>query len=455
MILNAKDKPKSKLKWLLLSFQHVFAMFGATVLVPILTGLPISVALFTSGLGTLIYIACTKAKVPVYLGSSFAYIPVIQSLMKNNGLGAVFTGMFFVGVIYCLIALAVRFFGKGWIKKVLPPIIVGPMIMIIGLGLSTSAISNAGLVASIENVSHLQQWKMIFIAIACLLMVAMFALKGTKFMKIIPFLLAIAGGFILSAIFGLVDFTEFVEIIKSPAQWFKIPEFHILSLKDATYDVLGTTIHFNKVNLIGALPVIPLAFVTACEHIGDHSVLSKITGEDYLEDPGLDKTLLGDGIATSVAALLGGPANTTYGENTSVVGMTKVASVWVTGLAAILAMILSFSNVFIALISAIPSCVMGGISIVLYGFIASNGLRVLVDSKIDLTKTRNLIIISSMLVIGLGGAVIAITINQSMIEISSMAIAAVVGILLNVILPCKKESENPSEDLPQEEQQQN
>ena len=163
MILNAKDKPKSKLKWLLLSFQHVFAMFGATVLVPILTGLPISVALFTSGLGTLIYIACTKAKVPVYLGSSFAYIPVIQSLMKNNGLGAVFTGMFFVGVIYCLIALAVRFFGKGWIKKVLPPIIVGPMIMIIGLGLSTSAISNAGLVASIENVSHLQQWKMIFL----------------------------------------------------------------------------------------------------------------------------------------------------------------------------------------------------------------------------------------------------------------------------------------------------
>lgn len=162
MILNAKDKPKSKLKWLLLSFQHVFAMFGATVLVPILTGLPISVALFTSGLGTLIYIACTKAKVPVYLGSSFAYIPVIQSLMKNNGLGAVFTGMFFVGVIYCLIALAVRFFGKGWIKKVLPPIIVGPMIMIIGLGLSTSAISNAGLVASIENVSHLQQWKMNF-----------------------------------------------------------------------------------------------------------------------------------------------------------------------------------------------------------------------------------------------------------------------------------------------------
>ena len=359
---------------------------------------------------------------------------------------------FFVGVIYCLIALAVRFFGKGWIKKVLPPIIVGPMIMIIGLGLSTSAISNAGLVASIENVSHLQQWKMILIAIACLLMVAMFALKGTKFMKIIPFLLAIAGGFILSAIFGLVDFTEFIEIIKSPAQWFKIPEFHFLSLKDATYDVLGTTIHFNKVNLIGALPVIPLAFVTACEHIGDHSVLSKITGEDYLENPGLDKTLLGDGIATSVAAMLGGPANTTYGENTSVVGMTKVASVWVTGLAAILAMILSFSNVFIALISAIPSCVMGGISIVLYGFIASNGLRVLVDSKIDLTKTRNLIIISSMLVIGLGGAVIAITINQSMIEISSMAIAAIVGILLNVILPCKKESEMASEDSPQEEQ---
>ena len=183
-----------------------------------------------------------------------------------------------------------------------------------------------------------------------------------------------------------------------------------------------------------------MAFVTACEHIGDHSVLSKITGENYFEDPGLDKTLLGDGIATSVAALLGGPANTTYGENTSVVGMTKVASVYVTGLAAIIAIILSFCNVFIELIAAIPSCVMGGISIILYGFIASNGLRVLFDSKVDLTKTRNLIIISSMLVIGLGGAVISITIKNSTISISSMAIAAIIGVLLNSFLTGKKDS---------------
>ena len=459
MLLDVNEKPTVG-KWIILALQHVFAMFGATILVPILvnsaagtTVLTIPVALVTSGTGTLIYILCTKGKSPVYLGSSFAFIAPLTAAFLKGGIAGAMTGIMVVGLIYVIVAIIIKLIGKDWIEKILPPVVIGPMIMIIGLGLSTSAISNAGLVASIENVSHLQQWKMIFIAIACLLMVAMFALKGTKFMKIIPFLLAIAGGFILSAIFGLVDFTEFIEIIKSPAQWFKIPEFHFLSLKDATYDVLGTTIHFNKVNLIGALPVIPLAFVTACEHIGDHSVLSKITGEDYLENPGLDKTLLGDGIATSVAALLGGPANTTYGENTSVVGMTKVASVWVTGLAAILAMILSFSNVFIALISAIPSCVMGGISIVLYGFIASNGLRVLVDSKIDLTKTRNLIIISSMLVIGLGGAVIAITINQSMIEISSMAIAAIVGILLNVILPCKKESENPSEDSPQAQQQ--
>lgn len=440
MILKAKEKPKSKLKWLLLSFQHVFAMFGATILVPMMTGLPISVALFTSGIGTLIYILCTKAKVPVYLGSSFAYIPVIISLLKNNGMGAVFTGLFFVGVIYCLVAIAIKIFGKGWINKVLPPIIVGPMIIIIGLGLSASAVSNSALVASIDGVNSITQFKMIIVAIFCLIAVALFALKGTTFMKIIPFLLAIAAGFILASVLGLVDFKNFVDTLKTPSEWFKIPEFHFLSYKDGTANFLGTTITFSKVNFIGALPVIPLAFVTACEHIGDHSVLSKITGENYLEDPGLDKTLLGDGIATSVAALLGGPANTTYGENTSVVGMTKVASVYVTGLAAIIAIILSFCNVFIELIAAIPSCVMGGISIILYGFIASNGLRVLFDSKVDLTKTRNLIIISSMLVIGLGGAVISITIKNSTISISSMAIAAIIGVLLNSFLPCKKDS---------------
>ena len=451
MILKAKDKPKSKLQWFLLSFQHVFAMFGATVLVPFLTGLPISVALFTSGLGTLIYILCTKAKVPVYLGSSFAYIGVIGSLSKRS-MGAVFTGLLFVGIIYCLVAIAIHFFGKKWISKLLPPIIIGPMIIIIGLGLSASAISNVGMIYNdlIGGGTSAEQWKGILVAAVCLIAVAMFALKGTKFMKIIPFLLAILTGFIFAAVIGLVNFDSFVETIKNPASWFKIPEFQFLSYKNESFKVLGTVMHLNKIDFVGALPVIPLAFVTACEHIGDHSVLSKITGENYLEDPGLDKTLLGDGIATGVAAMLGGPANTTYGENTSVVGMTKVASVWVTGTAAVFAIILSFCNFFVELINAIPPAVMGGISIILYGFIASNGLRVLFDSKIDLTKTRNLIIISTMLVLGLGGAAISIHIQQSDIVISSMAIAAIVGIVMNLCLPCKKESEG---NLPSEEQE--
>lgn len=431
MLLGPKDRP-GNLKWVILSVQHIFAMFGATILVPMLTGLPISVALFTSGVGTLIYIALTKAKVPVYLGSSFAFIVPIQLIIgfssENSNpsyyFGSVLTGLFMVGLVYVVIAFVIKLIGTNWIDKLLPPIIIGPMIAIIGFSLASTAVSSSGLVAG-------GSYKTIITAVVSFITVVIFALKGKGFFKIIPFLMGILAGYVTGLILGLVDFSNIIETIKLPGSWFKIPEFMFLGFKDKTLEVLGSTITIYKLNFTAALGLIPIAFVTACEHIGDHAVLSEITGENYLKDPGLDKTLMGDGVATMFAAMVGGPANTTYGENTSVVGMTKIGSVWVTGLAAIIAILLSFSNIFILLVSSIPSSVMGGISLILYGFIGLNGIKVLIDKKVDFNKTKNMIIASAMLVIGLGGAVIKFGVFQ----LYGMALAAIVGILLNLLLP--------------------
>ena len=301
--------------------------------------------------------------------------------------------------------------------------------MIIGLGLSGVAISNSGLSGG--------SWKEILTAVVSLAIVIFIALKGKGFIKIIPFLIGIAGGFIFASIIGLVDFGDFVEVITHPGQWFRIPEFMFLGWKNGSALVLGTEITFYQINLTAVLTIAPLAFVTAAEHIGDHAVLSKIVGKDFLKDPGLDKTLLGDGLATAFAALIGGPANTTYGENTSVVGMTKVASIWVIGGAAVIAIILSFFNVFTTLISSIPPAVMGGISIILYGFIASNGLKVLIDNKVNMSNLRNLIIVATMLVIGLGNSFVSF----GSFQIYGMSLAAIVGIILNFILPREKKAE--------------
>ena len=427
MILDVNQKP-TKGKWLALSFQHVFAMFGATVLVPILTGLPISVALFTSGVGTLIYILCTNAKVPVYLGSSFAYIGVVAAVSgyAETGTGnyaSALTGLLVVGLVYAMFSLIIKFVGKKWLETALPPVVIGPMIAIIGLGLSSVAVSSSGLNGG--------SWKEILTAFVSLGIVVVVALKGKGFLRIIPFLMGIVGGYLFAASLGLVDFSKIAAVLQTPAEWFKIPSFMFLGFADGQANVLGTTITFYQMNFTAVLTVAPLALVTAAEHIGDHAVLGKITGRDYLKDPGLDKTLLGDGLATGFAALVGGPANTTYGENTSVVGMTKVASVYVTGGAAVIAIILSFVNVFTTLIASIPPAVMGGMSIILYGFIASNGLKVLYDNKVNMSSTRNLIIVSSMLVIGLGNSIITF----GTFSVYGMSLAAIIGIILNFILP--------------------
>jgi len=428
MILDVADKPKLN-RWFALSFQHVFAMFGATILVPMLTGLPISVALFASGVGTLIYILCTNAKVPVYLGSSFTYITVVAvvSGFEETGTGhyaTALTGLLVVGLIYVLMSVLIRLGGKAWIEKVFPPIVIGPMIIIIGLSLSGVAISNSGLIEG-------GNWRHVLTAFVSLAIVILVALKGKKFLKIIPFLIGIVGGYIFAALIGVVNFTDFIDVIKTPTEWIKIPEFMFLAWTDGQANVLGTEITFYQINFAAVLTIAPLAFVTAAEHIGDHTVLSKIVGKDFLKNPGLDRTLLGDGLATSFAALIGGPANTTYGENTSVVGMTRVASVYVTGGAAVIAIALSFLNVFTTLISTIPASVMGGISIILYGFIASNGLKVLIENKVNMRDLRNLIIVATMLVIGLGNSFLQI----GNFQIYGMSLAVVVGVLLNFILP--------------------
>ena len=412
LILDVSDVPTPG-KWIILALQHVAAMFGATILVPILVNsmagsevLTIPVALFTSGCGTIIYIICTKGKSPVYLGSSFAFITPMTVGFASAGTGGVLTGIMAVGILYMLVALIIKIVGKNWLEKMLPPIIVGPMIMIIGLGLAPSAVSQMGLTESVNL-------KSIIAILVTFLTTAIVALKGKGFLKLIPFILGILSGYVVSMLFGLVDFTQ----IKN-ASYLSVPKFVLPFLS-------------YKINFGAIITILPVALVTIAEHIGDHTVLGEIIGKDLIKDPGLDRTLLGDGLATFVAGSLGGPANTTYGENTSVVGMTKVASVKVIMLAAIFAIIISFLGKLTAIFSTIPSIVLGSISLLLYGFISVNGLLVIVKNKLDFSKTRNVIICASMLVLGLGGAVLKI----GSLSITGMSLAAIVGILLNIFLP--------------------
>lgn len=420
MLLDVNEKPPI-LKWILLSLQHVFAMFGATILVPILVNtasgsevLSIPVALISSGIGTLIYIICTRGKSPVYLGSSFAFIsPMIVGFAKS-GKSSVFTAIMAVGLVYVLVALIIKLIGKKWINKLLPPIVVGPMIMIIGLSLAPTAVEEIGL--NMETVP----WKNIVVAIVAFLTTGVLAVRGKGFLKVIPFLMGMIAGYIASMILGMVDYSGIVS-----AKIISKPDFYL------------PFIHY-KLNFGALLTIVPIALVTIAEHIGDHKVLSEIIDKDLIEDPGLDNTLMGDGIATFAAGLIGGPANTTYGENTSVVGMTKVASVWVIGLAAVIAIIFGFLGQLTAIISSIPTPVLGGVSILLYGFISVNGLKILIQNKVDFGNTKNVIVASSMLVLGLGGAAISVVTKNINISISGMSLAALVGILLNLLIKEEK-----------------
>ena len=414
LLLDVDQRPSAG-KGILLSFQHVFAMFGATILVPLILGMPVSVALFASGVGTLIYMISTGFKVPVYLGSSFAFITAMSLAMKEMGgdVSAAQTGVILTGFVYVLVAASVRFAGTKWIDKLLPPIIIGPMIIVIGLGLAGSAVTNAGLVAD-------GNWKNALVAVVTFLIAAFINTKGKGFLRIIPFLFAIIGGYLFALTLGLVDFTPVLK-----ANWFEIPGFYL------PFSTGGAFKEYNLYFGPETIAILPIAIVTISEHIGDHTVLGQICGRQFLKEPGLHRTLLGDGIATSVSAFLGGPANTTYGENTGVIGMTRIASVSVIRNAAFIAIALSFLGKFTALISTIPNAVLGGMSILLYGVIASNGLKVLIKERVDFSQMRNLIIASAMLVLGLGGAILKL----GPVTLSGTALSAMTGIILNLILP--------------------
>ena len=414
LLLDVDQNPPFA-KGLLLSLQHVFAMFGATILVPLILGMPVSVALFASGLGTLIYMVATQFKVPVYLGSSFAFISAMAFAMKqmNGDVSAAQSGVVLVGLVYVVVALAVKLIGTKWIDCLLPPIVIGPMIMVIGLGLANSAVTNAGFIKD----GTVQQ---ITVAIVTFLITAFINTKAKGFLKIIPFLFGIIGGYIAAVLLGLVDFTPVLK-----ADWIAIPQLYL------PFSTNGFFKEYHWYFGPETWAILPVAVVTIAEHIGDHTVLSQICGRQFLKNPGLHRTLIGDGIATSVSAFMGGPANTTYGENTGVVGMTRIASVSVIRNAALFAIGLSFLGKFTALISTIPNAVLGGMSIMLYGVIASNGLKVLIEKQVDFREVRNLIIASSMLVLGLGGAILEL----GPVTLSGTALCALAGVILNLVLP--------------------
>ena len=317
-------------------------------------------------------------------------------------------------LIYLIVSLIIKKIGKNWIDKLLPPVVIGPMIMIIGLSLAPNAIKQMGLTGG-EIV-----WQNLLVAFTSFIVTVMFAVYAKGFFKVIPFLMGLISGYLLSMLLGMIDF----EVVKDTTV-LSLPHV-LIPFKDYSF------------SLPGLITIAPIAIVSITEHIGDHMALSSIIGKNLVKDPGLDKTLLGDGLATTFAGLIGGPANTTYGENTSVVGMSRVASTKVIATAAIISIAMSFLGTITALFSTIPSPVLGGVSMILYGFISVNGLKVLIQNKVDYDNIKNVIITSTMLILGLGGAAITLSNGDMSVSVTGMSLAAVVGIVLNLILKGEK-----------------
>jgi uracil permease len=419
-VIDINERPSAG-KLTTLSLQHMFAMFGATILVPQLVGLSPSIALLTSGIATLIFMFVTKFQVPAYLGSSFAFIIPIQMATEQGGIGSAMIGSLFVAIVYFIVALIIWKTGYKWIMKLLPPIVVAPVIIVIGLALSPVAINMA------MNIPGTSEYSMLHFSAALVTLAA--AVSATLFFKgiisLMPVLIGIIVGYVYSLAIGIVDFSSVLK-----AKWIASPDFLIPGI---SYD-------FTITPTLLVL-MVPIAIVTISEHIGHQLVLGKIVNRNYIKEPGLHRSLLGDGLGTFISGLLGGPPKTTYGENIGVLAITRVYSVYVIVGAAILAIIFSFLGKVMALIATIPTAVLGGISILLFGIIASSGLRMLVDSNIDFGDKRNLVISSIILVIGIGGAKLHFT---DTFVVEGMALAAIVGVLLNLLLPGKPQEANDS-----------
>ncbi len=406
-------------RWIPLSFQHVFAMFSATVLVPLLTGLNPAVALFTSGIGTLIYIVITGGKVPTYLGSSFAYIAPLIAVSASYGVEYALGASFCVGIFYLLVSLIIRQAGTAWLDRMLPPVVIGSVIMVIGLKLAPVAMNMAMYPFADPSLGYTGAYVLIAAVTLGIAIVSAIVLKG--FFTVIPILIGIFGGYLFTLIMGsflpafaLIDFTAVRE-----ASWFGVAKFAV-----------------PKFSLVPIVTFLLVSLATIAEHLGDTMVVSKVVGRDFYKDPGIHRTLAGDGAATAVAALFGGPPNTTYGENIGAMAISRVYSVWVIGGAAVIALLLSFIQKVGALIQTIPTPVMGGISMMLFGIIASAGIRTVVESGVDYTCKRNLTITSVILVIGIGGGKIFFPVTEGLnFELADVALATFVGIVLNLILP--------------------
>ena len=416
-------------KMLLLGLQHMFAMFGATVLVPILVngyfngeGLSVQVTLFFAGIGTLFFHCCTKLKVPAFLGSSFAYLGGFYTVSQlNTGIYADMTmgeklpyacgGIVVAGLMYLILALIVKLVGVKRVMHFLPPIVTGPIIICIGLSLAPSAVSNAS-----------TNWILAFVALA---VVVIFNIWGKGMMKIIPILLGVVISYGLALAMNAMGITN--------ADGSAILDFSAAA--SASFVGMPDFV-MCKFDLTAILVMAPIALASMMEHVGDMSAISATVGEDFIADPGLHRTLIGDGLATSLSAIFGGPANTTYGENTGVLELSRVHDPRVIRLAAVFAVILSFIPKVADLIGSMPAAIVGGISFILYGMISAIGVRNIVENKVDFTKSRNLIIAAVILVCGLGFSNgLTFNIGGASVTLTSLAIAAIAGIVLNAILP--------------------
>ena len=420
-------------KMLVLGLQHMFAMFGATILVPILVqqyGLPLDIqtTLFFAGIGTLFFHVCTKFRVPAFLGSSFAFLGGFSTMANlNTGIYADMSpqdklaytcgGIVVAGLLYLALALVIRLVGVKKVMRFLPPVVTGPIIVCIGLTLAPSAVSNASTC-----------WPLALIALATIII---FNIWGKGMFKIIPILMGVVVSYIAAAMLVLVGYC--ISVLNAAGE--AIPLIDFTAVREAS--ILGLPpFQMAKFDLTAILVMAPIALATMMEHIGDMSAISATVGQNFIQEPGLHRTLVGDGIATSLAGMFGGPANTTYGENTGVLVLSKVHDPRVIRLAAVYAIVLSFIPKMADIIGSMPSAIVGGVSFILYGMISAIGVRNIVENNVDLTKSRNLIIAAVILVCGLGfSSGITFTVAGTSITLTGLAIAALAGILLNAILP--------------------
>ena len=423
----SENKKLSPAKFGLLGFQHMFAMFGATVLVPVLTGLPVPATLLFAGLGTLLFHLVTKRCVPAFLGSSFAFLygyeqvrKMVEAAAANgetfNWIPYAGVGVACAGLIYIIVSVLFKVFGAGKVMRLFPPVVTGPIIICIGMILANSAINNCA-----------NNW---WIAILAVAIVIAFNIWGKGMFKIIPILLGVVGSYLVAALCGQVDFTALKE-----AAWIGLP----VQMENTVFSFFSTGVDGSL--LASAIAMMaPIALATMMEHIGDMSAISSTVGKNFIANPGLHRSLLGDGLATSLAAIFGAPANTTYGENTGVLALTKVYNPAVVRMAAVLAILFSFSPKFAALVSCMPAATIGGVSLILYGMISAVGVRNIVENQVDFTKSRNVIIAAMIMSLALGinfsaAGAIKFAIGSVDISLSGLAVASLVGIILNAVLP--------------------